>query len=901
MQKRLLLAAAAMAGLFGIANPLAAEPFKLDKGNHVCIIGNTLAERMQHTGYLETLIHARFPDHELVFRNLGYSGDEVDPKKRLRSKNFGTPDQWLSAEAPPPNKGNVVKPNRFENVGTKPDVVFAFFGYNESYAGDKGLEAFKKDLDKMLKDMLAKKYNGTSNPRIVLFSPVAHEDLGDPNFTNAAASNKNLKVYAAAMGDVAKENNVTFVDLFNPTLDAYEKHAEPLTINGVHLNDLGDKVVAGIIEKALFESNMPVDEAKFNALRKQVNAKNWYWFHRYRTTDGFSNHGDRGGLTFPKSADPTQTNYEVLQRESEVLDVMVANRDKKVWATAQGSDFKIDDSNTPEFIKVPTNIPGKGPNGQHVYPSGEETLGALKVHSKLKINLFADEKQFPDLINPVQMAWDTKGRLWVATWPLYPHWAPKEQMQDKLLIFSDTDGDGKADKVQTFANDLHNITGFEFYDNGVIVAQGPDIVFLKDTDGDDRYDSKTRIIHGMDTADTHHTANSFTFGPGGDLYFQEGTFHHSQVESPWGPPTRNANGGVFRFEPRTYKFEAYASYGFANPHGHAFDRWGTDIVIDGTGAQPYYGPSFSTKTYYPDKQPGNAPLVYKQRSRPCPGVEILSSRHFPDDWQGNFIVGDVINFQGILNYKLEEKGAGLVGVEQEPICSLRNATFRPSDFEVGPDGALYFTDWSNVIIGHMQHNLRDPSRDREHGRVYRVTYEGRPLLKPAKIAGASIPELLNLLKEPENRTRYQAKIELSGRKSADVVAALKTWVDGLDKADKEYEHQMTEALWVYQWHNVVNEDLLKRNLRSPDYHARAAATRVLCYWRDRVKEPLALLKAQANDEHARVRLEAIRTASYFSDGPGAIEVILETVDQPEDAFIKYARDRAMKTLERLPK
>src|SRR5688500_11520309 len=148
----------------------------------------------------------------------------------------------MSAEAPTPNKGNVDKPIRFENVGTKPDFGFAFFCYNESHAGDKGVEAFKKDLDKMLKDMAARKYNGQAPPRVVLFSPIAHEDLNDPNFTNAAASNLNLKRYTVAMAEVALANNVTFVDLFAPTYQAYEKSAPPLTINGVHLNELGDKV-----------------------------------------------------------------------------------------------------------------------------------------------------------------------------------------------------------------------------------------------------------------------------------------------------------------------------------------------------------------------------------------------------------------------------------------------------------------------------------------------------------------------------------------------------------------------------------------------------------------------------------------------------------------------------------
>src|SRR6185436_8266957 len=104
---------------------------------------------------------------------------------------------------------------------------------------------------------------------------------------------------------------------------------------------------------------------------------------------------------------------------------------------------------------------------------------------------------------------------------------------------------------------LNNPTGFEFYNGGVLLAEAPYVVFLKDTDGDGKADVKERVLGGIDSADTHHTSNSFTFDPGGALYFQEGTFHHTQLESPWGPTERVANGAVFRFEPRTFKSEVY--------------------------------------------------------------------------------------------------------------------------------------------------------------------------------------------------------------------------------------------------------------------------------------------------------------------------------------------------------
>jgi len=181
-----------------------------------------------------------------------------------------------------------------------------------------------------------------------------------------------------------------------------------------------------------------------------------------------------------------------------------------------------------------------------------------------------------------------------------------------------------------------------------------------------------------------------------------------------------------------------------------------------------------------------------------------------------------------------------------------------------------------------------------------VTYEGRPLNKPARIAGESIPALLELLKDSEDRVRYRTRIELSGRKPGDVIAALTTWVAKLDPKDKDYEPHMLEALWLHQNMNVVNEDLLKRMLRSSEFRARAAATRVLCYWRDRVKEPLDLLKVQANDDHPRVRLEAVRACSFFKNAKAA-EVALESLNKEQDYYLKYALDETMATLDKYTK
>src|SRR4030095_12392095 len=131
-------------------------------------------------------------------------------------------------------------------------VVVSCCGYNESYAGQAGLEAFKKELGDWIVHTLAQKYNGKSAPRIVLFSPIAHENLGNPDLPDGAENNRGLALYARAMGEVAKTRGVTFVDLFAPSVQLYASVAAPLTIQGIHLNGEGNRRIASVIDRALF-------------------------------------------------------------------------------------------------------------------------------------------------------------------------------------------------------------------------------------------------------------------------------------------------------------------------------------------------------------------------------------------------------------------------------------------------------------------------------------------------------------------------------------------------------------------------------------------------------------------------------------------------------------------------
>lgn len=903
IRRRCIMAAVAIHAIVAVADDGRAGVLELRKGDHICLVGNALGERLQFANDWEALLYERFPGHELVIRNLCFPADE--PFKRDRSLNFGSPDAHLTH--------------------SKADVILFFFGMNESFAGKDGVDPFAADLKRLVEETKAKDYGGKGAPRIVLVSPIAHEDLHDPNITDGVGHNEELARYTAAIGRVAAATGVGFVDLFAATKALFEATDRNLTINGVHLGEEGYRRLAPLLDVGLFgdpgAARMLDEPAPVNArLKAEVADKSFHWWHRYRAVNGYSIYGTRGEA----GSDGTYRNREVMERERAILDEMCANRDRRIWRIAQGRDVpaEVDDSNTLPFFNPKTNVGGANdPNrkagkvGPLDYIPAAEQQKLFRMAPGYEINLFASEEDFPDLAKPVAMNFDNRGRLWVTTMPSYPQWQPKTRLDDKLLILEDDDRDGRADRCKVFAGGLHQPTGFEIGAGGVFVAQQPDLLFLKDSDGDDRADVRIRRLTGFDTADSHHGLAAFEWGPDGALYFQEGTFKQSQVETPYGP-VRLGDAGVWRYEPRTERFDVHVSLAFANPWGHVFDRWGQNFLADASPGFNYWATPISGKIEHPDKHPGGSrdghldwggsrskrpyPAFIEKRIRPTSGCEFVSSRNFPPEAQGNFLVNNVIGDLAVLQHTIHDRGSGFGGKEVTPLVRSDHGNFRPVDLQFGPDGALYIVDWHNALIGHLQHNLRDPSRDHSHGRIWRVTYKSRPLVQPPPIAGAPIADLLELLREPEDRTRYRVRRELAERKTDEVVAALGTWVDGIvaSPADPagEREHLLLEALWVYQTHNVVNADLLNRLLESPEPRARAAATRVLCEWRDRIPETLDLLATRIRDPRPRVRLEAVRACSFITS-PRSIEMVLDALSYEMDPFLDYTVDESLRWLE----
>ena len=879
------------------AAPAVAAELELKKGDHICLVGNALGERLQHRNHWETSLHQSYPELQLAVRNLCFPGDE--PFERIRSMDFGDPDSHLTH--------------------SKADVVVYFFGFNESFDGDQGLTEFAEQMFKLVQETQGKNYSGTGNARVVLVSPIAFEDIGDPNVTDGTEQNANLAKYTAALKKVAEESGAAFADIYTPTKDLFESSDEQLTLNGAHLNDTGYKALAPLLMKALGLKAAAAPAPA--ALKAEVDDKNFHWWHRYRAVNGFSIYGKRGLA----GTDGTYNNRDVMERERAILDEMTANRDQRVWAVAQGKPVadKCDDGNTLPFITVKTNVGGAddkqrkaGKLGTLDYLSGAEQQKLFKMADGYEIQLVASEEDFPELANPVSLNFDNKGRLWVTTMQSYPHWQPKTEMQDKVLILTDENADGRADKCTVFADGLHQPTGFEIGHGGAYIAQQPDILFMTDTDGDDVADTSIRKLVGFDTADSHHGISAFEWGPGGALYFNEGTFKYSQVESPYGL-TRMHEAGVWRYNARTEDFSTHVSLPFANPWGHVYDKWGQDFISDASPGFNFWATPISGRVEYPAKHAGGSfndsvnnfkdtalrgrdayPRFIVKRTRPSAGNELVSSRHFKPEDQGDFLLCNVIGDRSILQHSVKEVGSGFEGTEKPPLLFCEDGNFRPIDIQFAPDGTLYICDWHNALIGHLQHNLREPNRDHQHGRIWRVICTGRDLVKAPAIAGEPIPAVLDALKEYEDRTRYRARRELAERASDDVVAAVKKWAAGLDKSDDGYTHQILEANWVLQSHNTVDMDLLTSSLNADDYHSRAGATRILCYMRAKVPNALELIHERINDDHGLVRLEAVRACSFF-DSEDAIETVLDVLNHDVDGYLQYTLDETMRHLESL--
>ncbi|MGB7342876.1 MAG: PVC-type heme-binding CxxCH protein, partial [Pirellulaceae bacterium] len=812
-------------------------PLDIQPGKRIAFIGNMLLEREQYFGHLESLLQKRYPKHKLVVRNLAWPADT--PSLQPRPDNFADVQQHLTHE--------------------KIDLIFAAFGFNESFDGPEGLAAFEKQLTEMVRDLKSKAFNGRTAPQVVLLSPIANENAAG---VFAADNNANLQLYSDAIGQIAKRLDVGFVDAFAPTLELMQETATDLTINGVHLNEAGYDAFAKIVYRQVTgETAGEVDQS----IRETVLDKNRQYQRRYRPLNTFYYTGGRSKTYGYLDFLPAMRNFDIL----------TSNREQRIWSLAQGENVPatIDDSNLPIMPET------KQSRGANRWMTAKAEQAEFKVDPRFEVTLFAGEEEFPDIAAPIQIRWDNRGRLWVACSTTYPHVYPGNEPNDKLVILEDTDGDGRADSSHVWADDLHIPLSFEFGDGGVYVSDEPHLTFLKDTDGDGKADFREQLFSGFGTEDSHHSLHDFAWSPGGDLIFRESIFHHSQVETAYGP-VRQQNSGWFRLNPATQRLTSFGTYHSTNPWGVTFDDWGQHVA-----SHPIYAAAFhSLDPTYPTQHP--VPSGLNAYSGTC-GQEFVDFATFPDELQGGYLKARYKPTNRIEIHKWVEGPFGYDEEYQGDVIFSSNLSFIPVDIRFGPRGAMYVCDWYNPVKGHAQYSLRDERRDRHSGRIWRITTKGKPLQDPPKIADASVAELLESLKRPESRIRYWIRRELRERDPQEVRSTLDQWVAELDSKDDRFRHHQIEAVWVYRGIGQSNPKLLRELLRCEDHHARAAATEQLRYWHGEMDDAIDLLHAAANDANAIVRMQAAILASYIGS-KDAFEALMAVLKHPADGHLSYA-------------
>ena len=304
---------------------------------------------------------------------------------------------------------------------------------------------------------------------------------------------------------------------FAPSKRWFDTSDEPLTIDGSQLTDAGYARLAPLLADQVFGKAASKAEAHRALVRAAVQEKNWFWHNDYKIPNGVHVFGRRY-----KPFGPDNYPAEIAK-----IREMTALRDSAIWQRRQGGKVRFGGgrSTTRKLPPVKTNFQLTETSGNPEYLYGQDALDKLIVAPGYKIELFASEQELKDLAKPVQLSFDNRGRLWVATMPSYPHYKPGDaKPNDKLLILEDTDGDGRADKQTIFAEGLHVPIGFEFAPEGVYVSQGTNLVLLTDTDGDDKADTKEIILSGFDDHDTHHAIQRILCGSVGRYLHGRGNF-----------------------------------------------------------------------------------------------------------------------------------------------------------------------------------------------------------------------------------------------------------------------------------------------------------------------------------------------------------------------------------------
>ncbi|MES2595061.1 MAG: PVC-type heme-binding CxxCH protein [Verrucomicrobiota bacterium] len=819
--------------------PFKDNRFEVTNNEVVVFTGQTNLVREQKAGQLEAVLSHGLADKQPRFRSMAWEGDTV--YEQWRDLNFG---DW---------KGQL------DAVGA--GTVICQFGQVESFDGKARLAEFTSAYNRLLDQFRSR------TPRLVLISPMPFEATGSPHAPDLTKRNEDVKAYADAVREIARQRGAIFVDLF--TTLSIPAAKTRLTDNGLHLNEEGLRVVGKIIASQLGISTSDSDD--LTNIREAIVEKNRLWFDCWRPANWSFVYGDRVTQMFGKpSADAPS-----LREAFESHKPLIAKMDQRIHSLARGE-------------QVAPLEPAPKPVTEAVL-TAEQQMAAFTVAEGYEINLFASETQ--GVAKPTQFSWDEKGRLWVTCSPTYPQALPGVKPSDYILVLEDTDHDGVADKQTRFAEGLTMVQGVELGDGGVYVCDFDQLLHLKDTDGDGRADVRKVLFSGFGIGDTHQLVNSICHGPDGSLWFTQGLHAFSRVETSHGLAILE-KAGVWRYNPRTEKMEGFFNGGKAghNCWGVAFDDYNQVFHKSGDRPAGYFSTPGLIAIKDPDEYHPTGMLF--DTSPKTNSLDIIGTKALPDDIQGCALIGGY--FGSVVElHRFADEGSGFKTTQLPKLVKSSDTSFRPVDVSVGPDGAMYLCDWFNPVIGHYQASYADPRRDRSHGRIWRITAKGRPSVKQPNLSAMKPAELLEQLKSPERWTRYQAKRLLFDLPAKEAIAACDIFI-----AKETDERVLMEVCGVYEAHQTANASLLLLLNEAKDARVRAYGARVSGAWANQLLKPPAYLEKAINDQHPRVRLEAIVATARIMK-PETVTITTQALDHPTDKFIDYALRQAVRALQPL--
>ncbi len=512
------------------------------------------------------------------------------------------------------------------------------------------------------------------------------------------------------------------------------------------------------------------------------------------------------------------------------------------------------------------------PPGPALSPA--DAIAKMTVPPGFSVEVVASE---PDIVNPVAMTFDERGRVWVTESLEYPRQEPGVG-RDRIKVLEDTDGDGKADKFTIFSEGFNIPSGIAVGYGGVWVANAPDILFLQDTDGDGKADRREVVVTGFGRDDTHELPNSLTWGPDGWLYGLNGVFNPSRVEQ--NGKQFDFTCALFRIHPRTREFQLFAR-GTSNPWGVAWDSEGSAFVsacvIDHLWhltESGYYirqgGP------YPPFTWPMGSIVKHKHQKAAYCGIHYFDSDAYPPEYRQRLYMGN-IHGNGINVDVLSREGSTYFAREAPDFLVANDAWFMPVVQKTGPDGCLYILDWYDRYHCY-QDAKRDPEGvDRLKGRLYRVRYQDTPRAPRFDLTKEDDAQLIERLGSPNVYYRDLAQRLLCERNNPRSAAKLMAIVgDGSAPRTKRLH-----ALWSLVGNGSLPVDFHQSLLASEDPGFRAWGVRAAGNFGHVDPAVRAKVVALAHDPAADVRVQ-VAIAARKIEGVDALPVLLEVLDTAGD-------------------